>query len=286
MTRPPQTNLLAGRLPVYVRADAGLTVAAGPGPIYDFQAARFVRAGAAATGVEYRALLYPVADAMYAQDAVVSPALVAVPVPGQPDALIRLPQLPALDAGTVPPGYAAGGDWQVGAGGDLRLALPPAATDAIVTVAARKTHVDESGKFVSTAWLRQRAALLVRPNPSPPLVLTVTFAGNATDGALTVSGGQPGVYYAPRVAPNGPPLQPPAYAHQPDPDNVAPNKGVGQLKLEVDFAIARAGQPPLRPLEVQRAEPRPQQGAQAAHHRGGEHHEALIRRVGVRAEAA
>jgi len=171
-----------------------------------------------------------------------------VPVPGQPDALIRLPPLPSVDAGTVPPGFAAGGDWQVGAGGDLRLALPPAANDAIVIVAARKTHSAESGPFVSAVWLRQQAALLVRPNPSPPLVLTVTLSGAATDGALAVAGGQPGVYYTPRVAPNGPPVQPPAYMHQPDPDNVAPNKGIGQLKFEVDFAIARDGQPPLPPV--------------------------------------
>jgi transcription elongation GreA/GreB family factor len=248
LTRPPQTNLLAGRLPVFVRANPALAVAADPGPIYDFQAARFVRVGAAAAGVEYRALLCPVADAMYAQGAAPSPALVAVPVPGQPDALIRLPPMPSVDAGTVPPGFAVGADWQVGAGGDLRLALPPAAADAIVTVAARKTHVAESGTFVSTVWLRQQAELLVRPNPSPPLVLTVTLAGAATDGALAVAGGQPGVYYTPRTAPNGPPVQPPAYMHQPDPENAAPYKGVGQLKLEVDFAVARDGQPPLPPL--------------------------------------
>ena len=248
LTRPPQTNLLAVRLPLFVRADPGLAVAADPGPIYDFQAARFARVGKAAAGVDYRAALCPITDAMYAQGAAASPALVAVPVPGQPDALIRLPPLPSADAGTVPPGFAAGGDWQAGAGGDLRLALPPAATDAIVIVAARKTHSRESGKFVSAVWLRQQAALLVRPNPSPPLVLTVTLSGAATDGALAVAGGQPGVYYTPRTAPNGPPVQPPAYIHQTDPDNVAPYKGVGQLKLEVDFAVARDGQPPLPPV--------------------------------------
>src|SRR5438876_1224606 len=57
LTRPPQTNLLAVRLPLFVRADPGLAVAADPGPIYDFQAARFARVGKAAAGVDYRAAL-------------------------------------------------------------------------------------------------------------------------------------------------------------------------------------------------------------------------------------
>src|SRR6185312_652335 len=36
--------------------------------------------------------------------------------------------------------------------------------------------------------------------------------------------------------------------HQPDPEGLSPWKGIGQMKLEVDFAVARPGQPPLPPV--------------------------------------
>ena len=36
--------------------------------------------------------------------------------------------------------------------------------------------------------------------------------------------------------------------HQRNPDDPSANKGVGQLKLSVDFAVARKGQPPRPPL--------------------------------------
>jgi len=246
--RPPETNILAVRLPLFVRADPGLAVTSDPGQIFDFQVARFARIAAAQAGVQYRAVQLPVADAAFAQGAVAAPDIIAVPVPGQPDAMIRMPSLAATDALTLPAGFAVAADWQAGGGADLHLALPPAATDMIVAVAARKTHLDEAGSFVSSVWLARRIAQLVRPNPSPALSLSVTFAANGTDGTLAVAGGQPGVFYTPRVAPAGAPIVPPAYMHQRNPDDPAANKGIGQLKLSVDFAVARNGQPPRPPL--------------------------------------
>jgi hypothetical protein len=248
LARPPQTNILAVHLPVFVRADTGLAVTSDPGPIFDFQAARFARVAAARAGVEYRAVLLRVADMAFAQGATAAPDVIAVPVPDQPDAMIRLPSLTSTGALDVPPGFVIGADWQAGAGADLRLALPPAGADTIVAVAARKAHVGASGPFVSAVWLRSMIAQLVRPNPSPAPTLSVTLAGGGTDGALVVSGGQPGVFYTPRVSPAGAPILPPAYVHQRDPNDPNANKGIGQLKLEVDFAVAREGQPPRPPV--------------------------------------
>lgn len=246
--RPPQTNILTVRLPVFVRPDPSPAVTADPAAVVDHRAASFARVAAAAAGVDYRPLVSAVPDAMFAQGAAPAPDLIAVPVSGQPDALIRLPSLAETGALDVPPGFAVGSDWRPGAGADLRLPLPAAEADVIVRVAARKAHHADGGPFFSAVWLTRPAARLVRPNPAQPLTLTVTLAGAGTDGGLTVAGGQPGVFYTPRVAPAGPPIQPPAYAHQPDPERLSPFKGVGQLKLEVDFAVARDGQPPLPPL--------------------------------------
>ncbi len=247
LARPPETNILAVRLSVFVRADTSLAVTSDPVPIFDFQAARFARVTAALAGVEYRAVQLGVADAAFAQGAAAAPDIVAVPVAGQPDAMIRLPSLAGTGALDVPRGFTVGADWQAGAGADLRLMLPLASMDTIVAVAARKAHVAASGPFTSAVWLRHMIVQLVRPNPAPALTLSTTLAAGGTDGALTVSGGQPGVFYTPRVGPTGARILPPAYAHKPDPVDPAANKGVGQLKLEVDFAVARDGQPPLPP---------------------------------------
>jgi hypothetical protein len=245
--RPPETNILDVRLPLSIRANPGLVVTSDPGPIFDVQAARLVRIGAAQAGVEYSAVQLPVADAAFAQGAAAA-GIIATPVPGQPDAMIRLPSLAGTDPLKLPPGFTSAATWQPGAGADLHLALaPPAAVDVIVAIAARKTHANAAGA-VSAVWLGAMIAQLVRPNPTPALLLSTTLAAGNTDGTLTLSGGQPGVFYTPRIAAGGAPILPPAYTHKRNPDNTAANKGIGQLKLEVDFAVARTGQPPLPPL--------------------------------------
>ena len=246
--RPPQTNVLTVRLPVYVRPNTALTLGGDVGPIADFGAMSRVRVGLAATGVEYRAVLFAIADAMYAQGAMAGPDLLTVPVPGQPAAMIRLPPPLTDDPQTVPSGYTAGSDWTTGTGMDLLLPLPAAATDTLIRVAVRKTHQGPAGPFVSALWLTAIAVRLVRPNPEQALSLTVTLSGTDTDGNLTVDGGQAGVYYTPRIASAGTPMTPPAYVHQVDPTGVSPWKGIGQLKLEVDLAVTRTGQPPQPPM--------------------------------------
>jgi len=246
--RPPETNILDIRLPLFIRANPRLAVTSDPGPIFDVQAARFVRVSAAQAGVEYSAVQLPVVDAAFAQGASAAPGILATPVLGQPDAMIRLPSLAGTDPLKLPPGFTSAANWQPGAGADLRLALsPPAAADAIVAIAARKAHANASGA-VSAVWLGTMIGQLVRPNPAPALSLSTTVATGNTDGTLTFSGGQPGVFYTPRVAPAGAPIVPPAYAHKRNPDDPTANKGIGQLKLDVDFAVSRTGQPPLPPL--------------------------------------
>ncbi len=247
LSRPKQTNILAIRLPVYVKANPDLALASEPGAIVDFQAAPKVKITAAQSGVSYRAVMLRLPDAAFAQGAAPGPGLLSVPVPGQPDALIRLPSLAATDPRNVPQGFTIGADWQPGANADLRLSLPQVAADSVVAIAAQKTHATGPASFNSWVWLHQMIAVLVRPNPNPGLSVTVTLAGNATGSAMMIAGGQPGVYYTPRTTPAVPNILP-AYFHQRSPDDATANKGVGQLELEVDFAVTRDGQPPLPPV--------------------------------------
>jgi len=246
--RPPETNILDVRLPLFIRANPGLAVTSDPGPIFDVQAARFVRIGAAQAGVEYRAVELPIADAAFAQGATPAPGIIPIPVPGQPDAMIRLPMVATTSPLNLPAGFTIASAWQPGTGADLRLALlQPASADTVIAVAARKTHVNAAGA-VSAVWLGTMTVQLVRPNPAPPLTLLTTLVAGNTDGTLTVSGGQPGVFYTPRIGAGGAPMLPPAYFHKRNPSDAAANKGIGQLKLEVDFAVTRSGQPPLPAL--------------------------------------
>ena len=247
LARPPQTNLLAMRLRVSIKANPDLALAPEPGAIVDFQAAPKIKIAAAQSGVEYRAVMLRLPDAAFAQGAAPGPGLLVLPVPGQPDAMIRLPSLAAADPSGVPRGFTVGADWQAGANAELRLTLPRAAADAVIAVAARKAHTNGPTSFTSWIWLRQMVAVLLRPNPKPGLSVTVTLAGAATEQTMTIGGGQPGVYYTPRTTPPGPALLP-AYVHQRSPDDPNSNKGVGQLELEVDFAVTHDGQPPLPSL--------------------------------------
>lgn len=245
LARPPQTNILAIRLRVYVKANPDLVLTPEPGAIVDFQSAPKIKLAAAQSGVDYRAVMLRLPDAAFAQGAAAGPGLLAVPVPGQPDAMIRLPSL--ADASAVPQGFTVGADWQPGANADLRLALPQATADNIVAIAARKAHSTGTTSFSSWIWLRQMVAVLVRPNPKPGLNATVTLVGAATDATMTIAGGQPGVYYTPRTNPAVPNILS-AYVHQRSPDDATANKGIGQIELEVDFAVTRNGQPPLPPI--------------------------------------
>lgn len=247
LARPPQTNILAMRIRVYVKANPDLALTPEPGAILDFQAGRTVKVAAAQSGVDYRAVVLRVPDAAFAQGMPVGPGLLAVPVPGQPDATIRLPSLTAADPRDVPQGFTLGVDWQAGANADLRLALPSATADTFVAVAARKAHTTGTASFSSWIWLRRIIGVLVRPNPKPGLSVTVTITGTSTESRMVVAGGQPGVFYTPRTTPPGANILP-AYFHQRSPDDATDNKGIGQLELEVDFAVARDGQPPLPPV--------------------------------------
>lgn len=232
--KPTQTTLLKMKIPVFVRPDSTLAVAAKP-VIVDYGGKAAIRIGAAAQGVSYTVHGKAVADREFSRLDPPDPATLAIPTP---DDLVHVVTPVSSIAWEEPPGFQKLGDPAVGAGAALSLPLPELHADTMVVVEARKSHGAGPESFTSAERLDQLAAVLVRPNPKPPLRL----AAVVTDGKmtqLTAVGGQPGIFYSvSAAAPLGQ-----LYLHQPDPDDPMLNKGVGALAVNVDFVVA-AGTPP------------------------------------------
>lgn len=137
----------------------------------------------------------------------------------------------------MPAGFVVQGDYQPGTGTPLNLTVPAVVEDCLVIVEARKLH--GSDNTPSSVQLQQAALVLVQPNPNPALTLEASVQGNALPGPLLVSGGDPGVYYYFRVGNSGSEITPPAYFHKVDASDPTVNKGIGQLRLGVDFVLER-----------------------------------------------
>ena len=238
----PETTLLDARLLVAVRADASRPVVALPGPVVDFaQAGAALQVRASQASARYQLWGRRVADADW-QPPGGDPLATASP----PDGLLRaLPQHPGVvppvwgDGGALPPGFTPLGPPVAGTGTDLLLLLLPAPTDDLVClVQATKQHRSRGDETVATVvGLAQAVLVLVRPDPQPALQLALL---TGADGAaqLRVQGGQPGVAYRPTLQPDGPALPLAAYMHQRDAADPAINKGLGQLVVGVDLAVA------------------------------------------------
>lgn len=259
LNRPSETNILAARLPLLVRADPGRPVVPDPAPVVAYQGACSVRVSQTEKDVSYRAFAHVIADSEYQQGTPPGPGLAAIKVDGEPDAMVSLPPLP--EGGGDLLGFAPIGEEQAGTGADLVFSLGPAAEDRMVAVLAHKHHQLTGAPVISAAWLTQLAVVLTRPDPNTRPRLIVTLQDGKTIGTLEVSDGQPGVFYTPKVTPPGSSILPPAYMHKRDAVDPSLNKGLGQIKLEVDFVLARdrpegggsldlADTPPLPPLLV------------------------------------
>lgn len=248
--RPTQTTLLDVTMPLMVRANTGLAVSVQPSPTpYQNDAKIIVDASQKSAG--YRPYVHTLADTDFVYG--VAPATNLLPVTDD----IQVPSPPwTIAALQIPAGFAVQGDFQQGTGAALDLTIPAVAEDCLIIIEAHKLHGPASTP--SSVQLHQAALILVQPNPNPTLSLGATVQGNALPGPLLVSGGQPGVFYYFRVGNGGTELLPPAYIHKLDAADPTSNKGVNQLRLGVDFVLARdpltlaatsrANTPPLPPL--------------------------------------
>jgi hypothetical protein len=240
--RAPETAVLNVALPVFVRANPALEVT--PWLVVAWRAATGITVTAAQAGLSYRALTRPIADGDFDRGGPVAGKILSIPVTGAPAVRVKLPPPPS--AATRLEGFEQRGECRTGTGADLTLPLPALPEqDVFVAIEVTKSHTGADGVISpSTIWLNTVAAVLVGPNPDQCLTVAVALEDGKTIGDMTLTGGQPGVFYTPRVAPDGPPFPLPAYFHQRDRQNAAWNKGIGQLNVEVDLVVAADPVPP------------------------------------------
>jgi hypothetical protein len=155
---------------------------------------------------------------------------------------VQRPEKPALWQDL--PDFTMLGAAQPGTGGVLDLALGSLEQDVVLLIQAIKQHrngpLGSSDETIPSAMqLDPALALLVRPNHGQALRVLARLADGDIQGPLELRDGQAGVYYELRSDAAEPVLDRPAYFHQRDDMDATYNKGVDQLRLEVDFAVAR-----------------------------------------------
>ena len=218
-----------------LRVEADLAVAAEllPAAIVDHTATPTLRLQSSQHDVEYRVWRRRIRDAEFVfTDPPPAPTLDLQPDDGP---MIRVQRPATLAWDELQPL----GEARPGTGGPLELELPTA-DDSLLVVQARKHHRRSAGgtdTLTSIVQLNPILMLLHRPDPSPGLTLQVTLADAASTGPLLLRGGQPGVFYELLLADAA--IAAPAYFHQRDDHDPRHNKGIDQLRVEVDLAIAR-----------------------------------------------
>ena len=254
-----RTAVLDVVLPLRVRANPTVSAQLVP-PVVAYGGPAQVKLDATQAYAQYRVHRGRVHDSDFVFDA--APAVPTIDVAGDGRTVrVRRPARPSPWRDLA--GFAPVGDATAGNGATLNLAIgAPGTDDAFLVIQATKQHEigplgTGSGALSSSVQLDAALALLVRPDPAPALQLAVTMAGGSTTGSLRVSGGQPGVFYELDLDGNPQPIGLPAYVHQRDDQSPQLNKGIEQLRIEVDAVVARdrtdpatspATTPPLAPL--------------------------------------
>ena len=239
--RQAETALLDTLLPLKVRADRAVTVAVQGSPLVAHDGGATIVLGGTQASASYSLFIHRVRDHEYLRQERPQALHVSVPVDG---GVVNLSRPPRTHLWSTPAQYAQVGAPRQGNGAELQFSLAKLTEDTLVLVRATKTHAAKT-PIDSTIPVTAACAVLVRPNPAPGLAFeaTVDPRGNATDGRVRVTGGQPGVFYQLRRAPDGDDLGRPAYFHQLDETNPQENKGISQLAIGVDFAVGRAHEP-------------------------------------------
>jgi hypothetical protein len=253
-----QTDLLDVILPLKVRANPALPVSIDPMSVIDYDSSTIVKIANTQQSVHYQLCVRPILDREFVHGEASADDVIRISVEGEHDTQVLKPDIrverktvllePASE-GTwvIPEGYAESGSTQKGTGGDLELDTQKLTEDSLVVVQARKIHEafpeTTTGQVLSSSLeLAQPAAILVRPDPKPPLRVEI-LAADADTSVVQILDGQPGVFYYFRRTSTGAEFERPAYFHKRDDENPSENKGVGKLKLDIDFVVA-ADRPP------------------------------------------
>jgi hypothetical protein len=236
---PPPWNTL--KLPLAVRANPALLVSIqgasmDGSPLVDPLGSVTITLASSQTSVEHSVFARPLLDADFelAPPPPDAPALLPpITVPASPNVLthdVHVHAPPRPDPWTVQDGYVLHGQPTAGNGGDLTLSIGPFESDTVFVIKARKTH--PGGQ--SALQLEHALVALPRPKPAPALSLVLSQSGQ-----LSVAGGQHGVFYHFRRIGQTDEIGLPAYFHRLDEADPQQNRGVGQLRIETDFAVAR-----------------------------------------------
>jgi len=259
--KDPESSLLDAKLYVKVMANPAAAVSVDSSPVVDYGEGATLKIANTQANAQYEPYVRTIPDADFVHGPAAGVEVVSVAVPGKPDAQVRKPpQSGAWDAkGYASAGYVSAGEAVPGTGGELKFALKDLKEDCMIIVRAQKQHRpdlgDPSRTIPSAIRLDQAAVVLVRPDPARALTLRVPVSGAQTGDSMQMSGGQPGVFYYFRPEPAGEEFKQSAYFHKRDDADNNENKGVGQIAVEVDFAIA-ADPDAARPADVAKAAPR------------------------------
>lgn len=254
--RDVESDLLDVVLPLKVRANPALAVTIQPENIIGYESnARIVIAGTQRSA-RYRLFVRTMPDRDFIHGSGFPGPVIRVPVPNEPDVQVRQP--PRKPEWLTPGGYTpSGGAPQAGNGGDLELALGPLTEDSLVIIQAGKNHRANGDTTIPSAvQLEQAAVILVAPNPAPPLRIRASIEGETIGDQIEVFDGQPGVFYYFRLDLDGDDLGLPVYFHKRDERDPVFNKGIDQLKLEIDFVVARS-RIPGPTIDLARTPPEP-----------------------------
>ncbi len=234
--RDTQTELLDIILPLKVRAAPVLNVVVEPSPVIDFEGKATLRIDNTQKSAQYQLWIQKIADANFIHGTSSASEILPVMAGNGQKVQVRDPSSGLFKS--LVPGFQETGTPKKGTGDLLRFSLEGLTDDSLVIVKATKTHAAQD-PISSTVQLKQASVILVRPDSKPALMLKVKVKGTEAVGPVLVSGGQPGVFYHLGPEGEGDPLGLPAYFHKKDEWNPIFNKGLGQLKVEVDLVVPR-----------------------------------------------
>jgi len=251
--RDTEISLLDAILPLRILADTGSAVTATP--VTNYGGASNVHITTTQKSTHYQLFIRDLRDREFAGKGDASH--MEIPLGETAHAHVQRPSWSQLWSN--PADFQAIGDELVGTGGALDLPIQALTRDTLVIVRARKSHstADALSPIESTVQLENPAATLVAPDPAPTIELRVALQDGKTRGYVDILGGQPGVYYHLRGAPDGDDIGLPGYIHQRDDVDSSLNKGIGQLAVGVDLTLARSPTSPEADTRAKQAPPLP-----------------------------
>jgi hypothetical protein len=240
-----EVSWLALRLPLKVRADTHISLTVDGANIVNFDSSSRLLLSHTQESVTYKVYRHIIEDNEFLYENNGSDNL-SVSVTGFSDVQVVKPT--AINPWNINPLFYTQVIAGQGTGADLNLAIGNMRQDSTFIVIAEKQHrVDRIQTIHSKAVLTHASMLLVKPDPKVLLDFNITKP-NATHPVLQVANGQDGVFYDFKTRSNSAEISLPAYFHRIANSQRQETKGIDQLRIEVDFVIAK--KPPINPVSL------------------------------------